>query len=713
MNCRLPKVALLLAVVVLAAYASQPTLKVTQVNPATGVLTQSTFDRSSSATPRAPEFGKYWDGVASTNYYNTPTSIINPGGIPNPQIAVGPDDVLVIANRNIARWPNPNAMGNSLVLSPYNNPPTSLAFLDNWLGITNLNTLCPTLPRNTTTCVIDNASIRYDQLQGRFVVLFTVTDVPARMSNFALIVSKFATFNNIANVNTSALFTTPVQVPTTGGVPTGGLNATNWIMYNLSLNVTLAAPITKGTAYAGAAFCAVGAATAGPITTGCSNYFPTGARLGDDNDNIILTAPVLDQSQSPSVGGAYPQPPGGPYAGTRVVTLPKLVVYNASSMPTAVPPGCAPNGCGAINLSDDTATGTLVGTTGNPVPAPTANPIPPIFWEPNNLRGRALANFNSQVLPAAGNTAGGIISPIDFLVGTAITDSYNANVAGGLVYYVQPIVFSCPASAIYSAPAGVTFCGTFGGGQVPDASILGTLRFNASTIAVVGDPALVGQGGNVTTPPAAGTVAPKLFVGDSRPQQLIYREGLLYVARTVRLWDSTANPFGTSTVLYNILNQGAPTAYSAVGATLPAPLNVLESEWVTGGTRVSEQPATPARPLPPGRRFGFYAPMFDVPANVISSGPTSPINLFPWLEKLFVGMTTGDTANLANTFNGNHPSLWDFRPGDDSYDTTMTYLDPYTGAVITTVPGPRRLLLLSPSARVAVQPPTRTTAACG
>ena len=34
----------------------------------------------------------------------------------------------------------------------------------------------------------------------------------------------------------------------------------------------------------------------------CTNYFPTGARIGIDNDNIILTAPVLDQAFAQNEG---------------------------------------------------------------------------------------------------------------------------------------------------------------------------------------------------------------------------------------------------------------------------------------------------------------------------------------------------------------------------------------------------------------------------
>src|SRR6185369_13886858 len=65
---------------------------------------------------------------------------------------------------------------------------------------------------------------------------------------------------------------------------------------------------------------------------------------------------------------------------------------------------------------------------------------------------------------------------------------------------------------------------------------------------------------------------------------------------------------------------------------------------------------------------------------------TPPINTFPWLENVFVGMTTGGSSNVAATFSKDFPSLWDFRPGDDAYDTILPYIDPYTGVVTTSVP---------------------------
>src|SRR5437764_6232950 len=113
------------------------------------------------------------------------------------------------------------------------------------MGVSNLAAACPSVPRNNSTCILDNASIRYDQMQGRFVVLFTATDVPSHVSNFVLVTSRYATFACPASVtaancpNTSDLFTN-VVVPTVGGTTTGANNA-YWVMYLIPINVVLPA----------------------------------------------------------------------------------------------------------------------------------------------------------------------------------------------------------------------------------------------------------------------------------------------------------------------------------------------------------------------------------------------------------------------------------------------------------------------------------------
>jgi len=441
--------------------------------------------------------------------------------------------------------------------------------------------------------------------------------------------------------------------------------------------------------------------------------------MGLDNDNIVLIAPVLDSAFSPSEN-TLPITPGqrlGPYAGTRVVTLPKLVVYNGND-PTAAtqPPACDPAACTGVNLSDNVVTGTLTevgpdcvvatpaaglcesvnqpGLTTDRVP----NPIPAVYWEPANLRGRSLASFDSQVSPL-GTPAAGIITPITYLLGRFVFNQ-NGTVADSSRIIAQPIVFSCPAGALLVDP--VKFCGIPSAGVVADQPLLGQLAINAASIGLTTNPNTVGQGfsaASMTTNPAntpvSSTISSRLFVGDSRPIQVMFREGLLYEARNVRLFERNGNALGTSTVLYDIIRTcatGAPNptcGYSpnGTGGAIPNPFLVMESEWTNG-----QNVADPAQDIP---GFGFYAPMFDSPANVINSGPTSPISIFPWLEKLFVGMTTGGTANVAATFSKNFPSLWDFRPGDDAYDTVQPFIDPYTGISTNTVPCPGNIQLLA------------------
>src|SRR6185369_8764175 len=178
MSSKIRNVALLLPALVLATglASAESDIKVTAPN---NDGSTSTTTINSGAGAKTPAVGRYWDGLSSTDYYNRPPYIAAP---PNPQIAVGPDDIFTIVNRTIARYPNPNAGGAGLgttVPNPYLNPPTEQAWLDVWMGLTVLGSqaggvaLCPSGTGNNTTCVIDNASIRYDQLQGRFVVVFT------------------------------------------------------------------------------------------------------------------------------------------------------------------------------------------------------------------------------------------------------------------------------------------------------------------------------------------------------------------------------------------------------------------------------------------------------------------------------------------------------------------------------------------------------------
>ena len=330
---------------------------------------------------------------ASSGYLIQP----HPTAPPNPQIATGPDDVLTIVNRNISRYPNPDAAGNTGTLDPNNYSPTEFVPLDAWIGPTLVGTqsggdaLCPSGIGNSS-CVIDNASIRYDQLQGRFVVLFTVTDLPAHRSNWVLVVSTVSQFQQCpvsapfgsACQTRSSLFTLPVIAPIMASTHTGGQDSANWVLYKIPINLlynstqqpnglglingggplnsAVSTPNTVTTEGGSATFlttpfCPAGGPTL-PLTYGnglvngtagvsgrtCTNYYPTGARFAIDNDNLILTASVLDQAYAPNEGNS-PNVTGqyqGPYAGTRVTTIAKIVVYNGSPLNLSQP---GPGGC--------------------------------------------------------------------------------------------------------------------------------------------------------------------------------------------------------------------------------------------------------------------------------------------------------------------------------------------------------------------------------
>jgi hypothetical protein len=759
---RIRNTALLFPALVLTAglASAQQGLKISSVDD-TGQVTQSTFDPSSGPVAKAPTPGpngtfKYWDSIAATAYLGFPINTPTPNQVsapPNPQIAVGPDDILTIVNRTIARYPNPNAAGNVGATNPYVNPPTHYAYVDTWIGDNVpglLGNLCPSQSVGTT-CFLDNVSIRYDQLQGRFVVLMTVSDVEYHQSNWVLLVSRWANFACSTTGGgpasacpfTSDIFTPPI-VENFGGPSVGGLNS-NWVGYVIPVNVIIPTggiPVpTMGPLTAGAAFCVNGGNTSSTGVTGvtgitgltvppfnavgqgfggntntfppggggpgysqgpgqpsgfnsagqpCTNYFPTAARFGIDNDNIILTAPVLDQTQTVfGSSGSIAAPqflPGGAYAGTRVVTVPKLVVYNGTFLALTGGPSYISaltafgNGIGAVNLYDDPNTGTLTGCPASGLcatntvtpglnqptgPSFVTNPaygfnngsatsnIPTVFWEPDNLRGRALASFDSQVGVGSSNPAAaiatnvqGIVTPLDYLIGLEIADTpggFLAATASRLHFWVQPIVFSCPATAIFSAPAGVTFCGTAGalGTQVPDLGALGVLttgaqlpRFNAAPLTAWGDPQLVGQGPATSSPapitgfgnnnvagfggiPIPGTgplglvcpgatgcpanMGPRMYVGDSRPQQVIFREGLLYIARAAMTMDLNTNALNTSTVVYDILKQSGPACQTngSLGLGANGPFCSTSTPGVRG-------PAAAGRP--PARRLRSHFP---------------------------------------------------------------------------------------------------------
>lgn len=375
MNCRIRNVALLLLALVLAAglglaqpVGSQPPARIPAAYSAntSNPLLQPWNVREEFEGPNTADF---------FNSINNPTSP-NASLLANPQIAVGPDEIVMVSNSQIWRLPNGNAPG----VIPTGLYPGSVliggqafgaqrASLDNWIGTAVLANLCPTgnndpsgiidstNTRSAVTCQIDNATVTYDQLQGRFLVLFTVVDTGLtfnqatqsfalarpRKASWVLIVSRFAVLvdqacfqgtepvaaggcptpaipNSGPNAAGSFAFVTPTAP---AGSLTGGINSTIWaIYYGNSLSglgsdgfgsTVAAAPgawvgtvgagninALPGIAAAAAAFdCSPGAVVTSGRAAGVGLpttvcYLPTGARIGVDNDTVTIVSPVID-----------------------------------------------------------------------------------------------------------------------------------------------------------------------------------------------------------------------------------------------------------------------------------------------------------------------------------------------------------------------------------------------------------------------------------
>src|SRR5882724_2536797 len=628
--------------------------------------------------------GREWEGTASTDYFNFEPSVISP---PNPDIAAGPDDIVTLVNRTISRYDNPNSQktqdnnpsGTAPVpYSPagsYFLPPASKNFLDVWVGEAALNQLCPTLPRSNFSCVIDNGTVRYDQMQGRFVVLFTAADTglvnqsgngtpnpAARRASWVLIVSNWATgcqgsgggFTSTCipnptpavpgGVGNTEFFTTPQPPgPNQGSPNSGGING-NWKIYygavaNASVgqtndglcpsggcprgNINDISDIDVGatlpaTPAAPAIDCSAGAI--GDSTRVC--YFPTSARLGLDNDNIIIVSAVYNDN----VPLASRTPANPAWAGSRLRLLKKAAIYTGASST----PGCASPLCPGSAQNFVTAVCTTPGCPPNPVPAVTpiqgdfydlwdsvggpftidrtvsqaqatgpALLLPGLMWEPVHTRGRSLASFNGNA-----ELNGGFTVLLGAVSSTAVLQNQ---------LYMRTITYTRTTPGTIGPNTGGTTA------VVNQPLIIGgipALQTGLQTIPVSSfeDPNAITQRAKLVqqAPNNAPANTPYLYVGDARPHRAIFREGEVYDARVI---STTGNRFDSplvslnGTVAYDIIQKLGPTL---------TPLPILYTTWGNGR---------------------YYSPMFDTPANVVQYGSISPINLGPYLEKLFVGTT--------------------------------------------------------------------------
>jgi hypothetical protein len=682
--------------------------------------------------------GREWEGIASTDYFTFEPNVYSP---PNPQIAVGPDDILTVVNRTIARYPNPNAptFDNNGGTAPvtYNPsgtfffPPSSRQFLDVWLGEAALNELCPTFPRSNASCQIDNASIRYDQMQGRFVVLFTVVDtglvacsgcqgVPTqttgalrRKASWVLIVSRWATGcqgsvgttgTNIGTgctpnttpavpglVGNTEFFTTPQPPgPAQSNPNSGGINS-NWISYYGIPDGTCDSTCRFGNINSisdlrrtGGTLTATGARTIDCDNTAVGNstrvcYFPSSARLGLDNDNIVVSSSVYDDN----VLLANRTLTNPAWEGTRLRSHKKAGFYKGSSSVdgggTMIPGASqrSPQLQGDFyDLWGDSPTAyTFDRLVVQTPPGGQTVALPGLNYEPDNVRGRSLASYTGNGnLQDAFSTIWGAVDA-GFTAGVNQTVLYHRAItysrltAGTIGANAASIPATVNTPLIVGAIPTLTGCTSTEEEvtSVPCSHIVPAFRNPDNLI----------QRTKLAQPsPNNQLPTPFIYVGDNRPHQVISREGHRYIARVAFLPNNPQGFAATNwgTVVYDIVQKLTPTATAQ---------EVYYTQWGNGQ---------------------FFQPMFETPANVIQYGSISPINIQPYLEKLFVGTVypplaptdprtfayglisgqallacKGQEPSLSSNLRA-YPGLWDMRCGEDAYDTAQAYRHPVSGA---------------------------------
>jgi hypothetical protein len=682
------------------AAAQQPTMAGI-FNGSFTVFPVRTADCGASGVACDPVAGRQWEGLASTDYFTTSGS-----SPPNPDIAVGPDDILTVAGRTIARYPNPNAPlssnGGGTASVPYNPPgtlslpPTSRIDFDTWLGEAALNELCPTFPRTSQSCVIDNASVRYDQMQGRFVVLFTVVDtghvqtsgglgtpsaisgVLRRKASWVLVVSRWAAlcqgFIGVTGVNVAVtgcttnttpadtgeignaeVFTTPqVPGPNQANANSGGANA-NWIAYFGGNDGTCDAACAFGNINSISDLRRGGVAPGSARTVDCNNtavgdttrvcYLPVSARLGIDSDNLVIVSTVHDDNVPLAVRTlANPA-----YQGTRIRVLKKAAFYNGL---TSTPPGSGSGMTPGAAQAGPPLQGDFYDLYSVSSAFTIERTAIGLNYEPAHLRGRPLATFSGNANLDNGYTS---------LVGTVAAQP------GGLAQSslrVQHIAFT-RTDVVEPAPPTLTRPLIQGG--IPSLAPLLSVNVAAFT-----NPNSVVQRFKLTQPsPNNQLNTPLLYVGDNRPHRVIAREGHLTIARVVQL-PNAFNLDGqaqTSTVAYDALQ--------ALSRTAP-PLPVFNLAWQNGR---------------------FFAPMFDVPAYVSAS--TAPLLALPQksVSTAFPPLAPTDPrifsyGNLfghalvackgneptASTSLAAYPGLFDMRCGEDAFDTAQAFRHPVAGS---------------------------------
>jgi hypothetical protein len=470
----------------------------------------------------------------------------------------------------------------------------------------------------------------------------------------------------------------------TGGCPYGNINTIT--------------DLQRGATFQGAP--TIDCRTTAIGTTGTVCYFPTSARLGLDNDNIIVTSSVYNDNIPLASRGNVAQALTPAWIGSRVRVFKKAAVYAgvssvASVVNPAPPAPPAPfTACPARPLCPggsqsnlpDMLQGDFYDLWVSGAPYTVDANVLGLHYEPVHVRGRSLASYN-------GNGNNGPVSRTAAApYGIAFT-----NLLGAISTYPPPTAGATPQTVLYLRTIRYTKMtpGNLAANQQQTTPVVALPRIQggipwlvdaAETVPVPAfyDPQTITQRAKLAQPaPNAQLPTPYLYVGDNRPHRAISREGHIYDARVAYQLDVFRFDGGSynSTVTYDIVQK-------LKAATAPA--LVMNTSWGNGQ---------------------YYAPMFEVPANVIQYGSVSPINQLPYLEKLFVGTTFPPLSPSDNrptaavgiwpyiaqsqalqdacrypdpsvtTSNLAYPGLFDMRCGEDAYDTPVAYRNPVTGSL--------------------------------
>jgi hypothetical protein len=457
---------------------------------------------------------------------------------------------------------------------------------------------------------------------------------------------------------------------------------------------------------------------------------PTSARLGYDNDTVTISSTVINANipgseLSTSLVAATSFPA---YAGNRVRVIKKSAIYTVKA-PLAIASQFDGGGFAARSGGDyyDLYT-TAAGPLGTPVDSGIAAGVPPmpytvvfnntpcvpgvatlfsntaceaIIYEPQRLRGRAMATFSNLALPA------GVGSSQNYLVGTRYIGDFNpAQPDNGLFFQgVRLINGTAPATTFGAIPfypvlqtANVVPGGEQNGNGTPTGIGVDTFQ----------SPAIVPQ-----QTFRGGGPAPLLFVGDTRPHKVIFREGHIYDARVMGANTPAQGLFSPSalatTVDYDIVQKllaaqtprliltAKPTNFEAHAPMFDVPADVKTYGLLFGANQTAAL----------DRTTDFFATTFPPLAGLPDAGPwlgdASPGAGDPRSRATFgssgvgsVQLSADPGGSIANCFNyqlspgvtptggvGNEPRAWasllDVRCGQDATDSSVQVRDPHSG----------------------------------